>query len=82
MVGCDSQPVKDKGYTYNDVKNWLEKQESYALHKPVRRKFTRKRVVVGGIDIQWQADLVDIPEFIKENDGYRYLLVVIDVFSK
>ena len=30
----------------------------------------------------WQADLVDISHLVEENDGYRYLLTVIDVFSK
>ena len=31
---------------------------------------------------QWQADLVDMQEFVKENDGYKYSLTVIDCFSK
>ena len=30
----------------------------------------------------WQADLVDMSHLVEENDGYRYLLTVIDVFSK
>ena len=74
--------VKDKGYKYTDVKKWLDSQDTYALHKPARKNFTRQRVMVAGIDEQWQADLVDIPQFVKQNDGYRYLLTVIDVFSK
>jgi transposase InsO family protein len=74
--------VKGKGYAFSDVKNWLQDQDAYNLHKPARKNFTRQRVLVGGIDEQWQADLVDMQEFSKSNQGYRYLLVVIDVFSK
>ena len=37
---------------------------------------------VSGIDDTWAADLVDMNGFAKENDGYKYLLTVIDVFSK
>jgi transposase InsO family protein len=74
--------VKGKGYAYTDVKKWLQSQDAYSLHKPARKNFTRSRVLVGGIDQQWQADLVDMQEFAKENEGFRYLLVVIDVFSK
>ena len=30
------------------------------LHKPIRRKFKRRRVLVNGIDKIWAADLVDM----------------------
>ena len=30
----------------------------------------------------WAADLADMSAYAKENDGYKYLLVVIDIFSK
>ena len=32
------------------------------------------------IDGQWQADLVKMIEFHNVNDGYRYLLTVVDLF--
>ncbi len=65
-----------------DIKNWLMKQDMYTLHKPIQRNFKRNRVIVGGIDQQWQIDLADMQSLRKFNDGYRYLLVCIDVFSK
>ena len=52
------------------------------LHKPIRRKFKKRRVLVGGIDRIWAADLVDMQAFSKFNRGVKYLLAVIDVFSK
>ena len=52
------------------------------LHKPVKRKFNKRRVMVNGIDKIWAADLADMKAFEKDNDGYTFLLMVIDIFSK
>ena len=52
------------------------------LTQTIRRRFKRNRVMVGGIHQQWQMDLADMQSMQKFNDGYRYLLVCIDVFSK
>lgn len=38
--------------------------------------------MVTGIDDQWSADLMDMTKFAKYNDGFMYVLVVIDVLSK
>ena len=64
------------------LKKWLMKQDTYTLHKPARRHYKRNRVIVGGIDELWQMDLADMQAIATDNDGYRYLLVCIDVFSK
>ena len=64
------------------IKEWLMEQDAYTLHKPIQRRFRRNRVLVGGIDELWQMDLADMQSMQKFNDGYRYLLVCIDVFSK
>ena len=65
-----------------EVEKWLEGEEAYTLHKPVRRKFPRNRVYVMYKDQQFEADLVNISHLSKYNDGYRYLLTCIDVLSK
>ena len=64
------------------IKNWSSFEDTYTLHKPVRRKFQRRRTIVGGIDHQWQADLIDLQKLKKENEGHVFLLTCIDVFSK
>ena len=75
---------KDGKYdiSHAQLKKWLMKQDTYTLHKPARRHYKRNRVIVGGIDELWQMDLADMQAIAAENDGYRYLLVCIDVFSK
>ncbi len=57
------------------------KQDTYILHKPIQRNFKRNRVIVGGIDEQWQMDLADMQSLQKLKDGYSYLLVCIDFLS-
>ena len=71
-----------KKITMGQVKKWLQKQETYTLHKPARRRFPKNRVIFGGKDDQFQTDLVDLSSMSKMNNGYRYLLTVIDVLSK
>ena len=64
------------------VHNWLSQQDIYTLHKPVRRHYKRSRAIVPGIDAQFQADLVEVPNLSRFNKGYKYLLTCIDIFSK
>ena len=49
---------------------------------PVTRKFQRRSVNVNSIDEIWAADLIDVQVFSKVNNGIKYLLTVIDIFSK
>ena len=55
-----------------------QKQLVEELHKPLKKDFTRRHVILHHIDEIWSADLVDLQQFSK---GYKYLLMVIDVFS-
>ena len=71
-----------KGYTKKQVREWLQSQDTYTLHKPTRGRFPRRRVVVYGIDHQWQADLVDLAKLSSYNKGFKYLLTCIDVLSR
>jgi len=60
----------------------LGMSEAEELHKPIRRKFTRRRVFVFNIDDIWSADLKDMQSISKQNKHYKYLLNVIDLFSR
>lgn len=65
-----------------DVKKWLQSQDTYTLHKPVRINFKRNKCIVNNIDQCWQADLNDMRGLAEYNDKFKYILAVIDVFSK
>lgn len=64
------------------IRKFLHNQESYSLHKPVRRRFQRNHVISAGKDDLWMADLMDMVKFKDWNKGYKYILLVIDTFSK
>ena len=52
------------------------------LHKPVRKNFMKRFVFVRKVDDIWGADLIELQKFSSKNSGYRYLLMIIDIFSK
>lgn len=52
------------------------------IHKPVRKNFPRRSVIIKGYDDLWQADLAEFIPHAKINKGYKYLLLVIDCYSK
>ena len=52
------------------------------LHKPIRRKFQKRLVVAKNVDDIWAADLVEMQPLAKYNNGQKYILMIIDVFSK
>ena len=65
-----------------NAKPWLKTQDTYTLHTPVRKKFPRRKTIVPGEKFQFQADLIDFSILKKYNDNYKFILVLIDVFSK
>ena len=52
------------------------------LHHRVIKKFPKRCVYVNSIDQTWAVDLADMQQYSKQNKHYKYLLAVIDVFSK
>ena len=50
------------------------------LHKPIRKKFQKRRVFASGTDAIWTADLVDMQSVSRSNKGFKYILMIIDVF--
>lgn len=52
------------------------------LFKPLRKNFVRRRVIQKGIGDTLQADLIVFDDYRRENKGFRYLMTVIDIFTK
>ncbi|KAK3909094.1 Putative uncharacterized transposon-derived protein [Frankliniella fusca] len=64
------------------ITKYLQGEDAYTLHKPARRRFPRNVTYADNIDESWQTDLTDFQSLKKDNDGFSYILCVIDVFSK
>ena len=63
------------------IHTWLQNQESFSLYKPIHREFKRLRVIVGGLHDQYDVDLANMQNLKEKNDGVRFLLIFIGVFS-
>lgn len=64
------------------AQRFLGSKDAYTLHKPTRIRFKRRVTYSKGINDLFQIDLVDVSNISTHNDGFRYLLTCIDVFSK
>ena len=51
------------------VNEWLSGQNTYTLHKPVRKRFPRNPYTVTNIDDVWEMDLADLSSLSKYNEN-------------
>ena len=78
--------VKDEGnplrLTRKQVHQWLMTQPVYARHRNVKRNFPRQKILVNVMDEQWDTDLMDLHMLSRYNNGFKYIVVFIDLFSR
>ena len=74
--------LKSQGITKTQIKNFLNKQESYQLHKKPRRIHHYFPVHSSHPNELMQIDLADFSDISGSNNGVKYLLSCIDVFSR
>ena len=80
-----SSDKKSSGSGIKHVKTKLTPQNQQLaeeLHKPIIRKFEKRKVHAAFKDNIWGADLADMQLLSKYNKGIRFLLCAIDIFSK
>src|SRR5690349_16066965 len=57
-----------------EVEAFIKSQEVAQLHKPKAKVLSYRPITAQSINEEWQADLIDLPKLVKENNGYRYIL--------
>ena len=72
----------DKKSSGSGIVNKENIQLADELHKPIIRKFKERKVRSSFRDNIWGVDLADMQLLSKFNKGLRFLLCVIDIFSK
>ena len=74
----------DKKSKGSSIKNDIKENQQLAneLHKPIIRKFKKRKVYSSFKDNIWGVDLADMQLISKYNKGIRYLLCAINLFSK
>ncbi|CAB4013371.1 uncharacterized transposon-derived [Paramuricea clavata] len=71
-----------EGVTRKNVKEWLQTQQTYIVHKPIRKHFKTQRTDVDGLAQQIQMDLVDMQAYSHANKGNKWILTVIEILSR
>ena len=66
----------------DDVRLWLRSVDVFTLHRPLRRRIPRNHYIVSNRFELFEADLMDLQTIARDNDAHRYILVVIDCFSR
>src|SRR3981189_287159 len=74
--------VRASGLSQAEVKDCSKGQSSYSLTKPARKRYSTRHYITSGINHQWQAGLVDMQADARDNDGFKHILTVIDIFSR
>ena len=59
-----------------------KKQLAKELLKPKRIRFPRRRIFSSNVDSIWTMDLLDIHRFSRQNKNFRFILVMLDIFSR
>jgi len=74
--------LKKNNNKLDDIRDWLDKQDSYTLHRPIGKRFARNPNTVNNVMDIRECDLVEVRALGKLKDNYKYISSVIDVFSK
>ena len=64
------------------IEEWLKGTDSYTLHKQPKLPKPRNPTFAYHKRYQFQIDLIDLGNLIEKNDGNRYLLTAIDIFTR
>lgn len=60
----------------------LQELKTYILHRPVRKRFPRRPVILAHSDLVWAMDIIIYEKYKRQNKGFSNILLVVDVFSK
>ena len=72
----------DKKSSGSGIANESNYQLANELHQPIIRKFKKRKVYSSFRDNIWGVDLADMQSLSRYNEGIKYLLCIIDLFSK
>ena len=72
----------DKKSSGSGITNGSNYQLANELHKPIIKKFKKRKVYSSFRDNIWGVDLADMQSLSRYNKGFKYLLCAIDMFSK
>ncbi len=69
-------------HTFKPIKMSWNVDLANQLHARVIRNFPRRNLVSTSTDSIWSCDLLDLVKYSRSNNGMRYILVCVDLFSR
>ena len=58
----------------SDIRAWLEYQDAYTIHRPVRKRFLHNTYTVTKLMDIWECITLDMQSLAKYNDTYSYYI--------
>ena len=74
--------LQGSGHSLQAASSKKNMQLADELHKPITKKFEKRKVYSSFRYNIWGADVADMQLLSKFNKGFKFLLCVIDIFSK
>lgn len=74
--------VKNPASYSSNVKAFVEQKASISLHKRRIRNFERRQIIIPGPFHSISCDLIDYSMYSSKNSGYKWVLCVLDMFSR
>ena len=82
---AEPSSLERMGSGFKKLKNTTKPSSSKLadeLHKPIIRRFNKRKVYLQFKDNIWGVDLADMQSLSRKNKGIKYLLCIIDLYSK
>ena len=76
------QEASKVGVSKQTVHDYLHGNPDYLLQHPRRYNFPRRRIQMRGMNDYAEADLAEWDFYSRQNDGMKYILIVINGFTK
>ena len=73
----------DNSLSYSaNVKAFLSTKKSISVHKRKLKRFPRRKWLIPGPFHTIASDIIDYQQYSRANNGFKYILVVLDAFSR
>ena len=74
--------AKSHGISLSNCIEFLNSKDDYTLHRTTRLNFPRNHIIVSGPRKTLVSDLADLSKLSRYNNQIKYLLIVMDAFSR
>lgn len=77
--------LKENGIkkTQKEIKEFIQNHKVNQLHKPVQKiRKNLKHITASSPNEIWQMDLLDYQKYSKQNKGFKYIFIAVDIFTR